>query len=538
MVSSDVTGEHGIGPHPFGTNSGTSFSAPIVSGVIALMLEANPLLGYRDVKEILAYSARLNDFEDPSWQVNGARNHNGGGLFTNDNYGFGMLDATAAVRLAETWHKQSVYANEAHVGFGREVALAIPDGGLLEYTFDIEAGVSVETIELDFWITHAEFGDLVMELVSPDGTTSTLLYRTGDGRTTELTTAVLDVLGSPADMTNIIHTLTSNDFMGETSGGTWTLRIADQKLGDVGDVHGLALRAYGAAATSDQTYIYTNDFATSAAADFSRTTLNNSVGTHSLNLAAVTGAVTVDLAAGRANIVGTDLTISAGTKIGTVFTGDGADVVTLASRGGKALLGRGDDTASAVKGELDGGRGFDRLQLSDALDHYRIFSNNSVITLTHKDSSDLVLTENIEYFAFGADAADILVLTTNAVQAQVARFYDLVLNGTADFEGLAYWSGRAADGAGLGAIASSFSASSEFAAASQHLADDVFIDQLYTRMLNRAADESGATYWTNQIASGVDRNEVAASFALSAEAASIEIGHVHLIGAGSETLIA
>ena len=37
---------------------GTSAAAPAVSGVVALMLEANPELGWRDVQEILALSAR------------------------------------------------------------------------------------------------------------------------------------------------------------------------------------------------------------------------------------------------------------------------------------------------------------------------------------------------------------------------------------------------------------------------------------------------------------------------------------------------
>jgi len=36
------------------SGNGTSFAAPIVSGVIALMLEANPKLGYRDIQTILA----------------------------------------------------------------------------------------------------------------------------------------------------------------------------------------------------------------------------------------------------------------------------------------------------------------------------------------------------------------------------------------------------------------------------------------------------------------------------------------------------
>ncbi len=46
--------------------NGTSASAPLVSGVIALMLEANPNLSWRDVQEILVRSARQNaEFDVP-----------------------------------------------------------------------------------------------------------------------------------------------------------------------------------------------------------------------------------------------------------------------------------------------------------------------------------------------------------------------------------------------------------------------------------------------------------------------------------------
>lgn len=56
--------------------NGTSAAAPSVSGVIALMLEANPNLTYRDVEEILVRSARQNSpFEEPTT----------GGGFTNVN---------------------------------------------------------------------------------------------------------------------------------------------------------------------------------------------------------------------------------------------------------------------------------------------------------------------------------------------------------------------------------------------------------------------------------------------------------------------
>ncbi len=50
--------------------NGTSAAAPMVTAVIALMLEANPNLTYRDVQEILVRSARQNDPTDKSWQSN------------------------------------------------------------------------------------------------------------------------------------------------------------------------------------------------------------------------------------------------------------------------------------------------------------------------------------------------------------------------------------------------------------------------------------------------------------------------------------
>jgi subtilisin family serine protease len=67
----------------FSLVSGTSVAAPLVSGVVALMLEANPNLGYRDVQTILALTARRVDptYTTPTtWDENAARNWNGGGM--------------------------------------------------------------------------------------------------------------------------------------------------------------------------------------------------------------------------------------------------------------------------------------------------------------------------------------------------------------------------------------------------------------------------------------------------------------------------
>ncbi|HEV3021008.1 MAG TPA: S8 family serine peptidase, partial [Pirellulales bacterium] len=66
------------GPSGF---TGTSAAAPLVSGVIALMLQANPKLSYRDVQLILAQSATKTDPTDPGWTNNGA-------TFTTDGVNF------------------------------------------------------------------------------------------------------------------------------------------------------------------------------------------------------------------------------------------------------------------------------------------------------------------------------------------------------------------------------------------------------------------------------------------------------------------
>ena len=82
----------------FSTNIvGTSFSVPQISGLVALLLSANPNLTYRDVQQILILSARHFDLADPDLTTNGA------GFRVSHNLGFGVPDAGQAVRLARAW---------------------------------------------------------------------------------------------------------------------------------------------------------------------------------------------------------------------------------------------------------------------------------------------------------------------------------------------------------------------------------------------------------------------------------------------------
>ena len=52
---------------------GTSSAAPLAAGAIALVLEANPNLTYRDVMYLIAKTSRIPNLEDTDgWIINGA----------------------------------------------------------------------------------------------------------------------------------------------------------------------------------------------------------------------------------------------------------------------------------------------------------------------------------------------------------------------------------------------------------------------------------------------------------------------------------
>lgn len=181
---------------------GTSSATPLVAGVVALMLEANPNLTWRDVQAILIQSAEKNDPSGSGWTVNGA------GHDVNHRYGFGRVDAAAAVTLAQTWTSlapvQSYYRNVA-------VNQAIPDGGTRAATITVPVDVSLEHVEVILNVTHARRGDLRVMLTSPDGTESVMLEQR-----------------SPDFGANITgYRFLSMRHWGEMSAGVWTLTITD-----------------------------------------------------------------------------------------------------------------------------------------------------------------------------------------------------------------------------------------------------------------------------------------------------------------------
>ena len=100
---------------------GTSFSAPQISGLAALLLAVNPDLTYRDVQLILALSARHFDLADPGLALNGA------GLRVSHNVGFGVADAGHAVDLARRWMNRPPLTEQR---LSATLADPIPDDGV------------------------------------------------------------------------------------------------------------------------------------------------------------------------------------------------------------------------------------------------------------------------------------------------------------------------------------------------------------------------------------------------------------------------
>lgn len=150
---------------------GTSASAPMVSGAVALMLDANPRLGWRDVKAILSLTASKNDINNEDWLPNGA------GHYVNHSYGFGLLNVDDAIKLSIGWQNfGDLKKIEKQISVNKE----IPDNqieGITSAVF-IEDKIEIEFIDIVVHIPkHLNLGDLEIVLISPSEVKSILAER-------------------------------------------------------------------------------------------------------------------------------------------------------------------------------------------------------------------------------------------------------------------------------------------------------------------------------------------------------------------------
>ena len=221
--------------HSYRSNfGGTSAAAPIVAGVAALIREADNALTWRDVKLILAASARKVDPDNTGWEQGAFKYGSTTDRYNfNHEYGFGMVDAKAATDLAPGW--TNVRDLREITAESSVINLPIPDfpsSGMpttVTTSLTIDPFVEfVEFVEVNTHFNHSYFRDLTVELVSPSETVSTLSPTAP--RSGSLTTE---------------FRFGSARHLGEDAAGEWTLRIKDLERVDTGALRSWGLTIYG-----------------------------------------------------------------------------------------------------------------------------------------------------------------------------------------------------------------------------------------------------------------------------------------------------
>jgi hypothetical protein len=141
--------------------AGSSAAAPMVSGAVALIVQACPDLTYRDVKHLIAQTATKVDENNPSWIQNSA-----GFNFSRD-YGFGLIDTQAAIAKCQSSYKL-LPAQESSETDLEELNKKIASN--YSSPINIEKNLKVEWVELNVDIVATNASKIDIYLTSPSGT--------------------------------------------------------------------------------------------------------------------------------------------------------------------------------------------------------------------------------------------------------------------------------------------------------------------------------------------------------------------------------
>lgn len=254
------------------TFNGTSSAAPNVSGVVALIAQANPNLNWREIRHILAHSADQVDLDDKPIVLHVGGQHaaqeavgssatftahlgwveNAAGYAFNNKYGFGRVNAGKAVELAKSGSVQLPPLVETEwLEFTPQQPLSIPDADAqgIQFSFTIDGTVVaeplvVEGLQFGFNITNPDLlkaleeeitgttaaSDLAIKVTSPAGTEAILA-------TSRSSLGAFNGYATTADFGYAYHVdspMLTNAFYGETAYGEWKVTIVDTNRADFG----------------------------------------------------------------------------------------------------------------------------------------------------------------------------------------------------------------------------------------------------------------------------------------------------------------
>uniref|UniRef100_A0A0K0E7I3 P/Homo B domain-containing protein n=1 Tax=Strongyloides stercoralis TaxID=6248 RepID=A0A0K0E7I3_STRER len=156
-------------------HSGTSASAPIAAGIIALALEANPSLTWRDIQHIVLRTANpIPLLDNPGWSTNGV------GRKISNQFGYGLMDAGAIVKLSKVW--TTVPEQRKCIYKYKMVEPRIVNGNFqINFTINVndcpngDSILYLEHVQVISTIKYSKRGDLKLTLLSPSGTKSIIL---------------------------------------------------------------------------------------------------------------------------------------------------------------------------------------------------------------------------------------------------------------------------------------------------------------------------------------------------------------------------
>ncbi len=223
MLTADQLGAAGYDPGDFTRNfGGTSAATPVVAGVAALILSANPDLTSQQVRRILQETTDkiLDTNPDPQLGLSeGTYNSNGHSQW----FGYGKVNAAKAVQTAQQMRVGASTATKQIKG-RNDKQLGIPDNNKqgIKSAIAISEASLVQDIQVTVNITHDFLGDLEIYLIAPNNKQVLLQNRTLGRRTALQTTYT--VRSHP----------TLKQLISSSAKGSWQLWLVDYAPQDVG----------------------------------------------------------------------------------------------------------------------------------------------------------------------------------------------------------------------------------------------------------------------------------------------------------------
>jgi len=218
--------------------NGTSSSAPMISASIALLLEVNPNLTWREIKYILAKTATQIDTNSKDVVIplnNGdyiARSGwttNAKGFNFHTHYGFGKMNIDKAIKLAKTLKTNPIklgtlVSKSKTSDIDMEISKSDKNG--LETSITTNTNINIETIKIQLDLDYKGgastndyyTGDIAIELYSPQKTKSIILSPYSIQSAGSFTEKTIN-----KKIKNL--RLISNAFYNENTNSKWTLKI-------------------------------------------------------------------------------------------------------------------------------------------------------------------------------------------------------------------------------------------------------------------------------------------------------------------------